>query len=583
MASAQGGKKKSAGGAAKAATKKAAPKSAPKKAPAKTAAKKAPAKSTAKKAPAKAAAKKTPAKKAPAKRARGVQENPVANRDSALFYVDEPAAPERKMRAARAKRPAAPRRDAYDEYDLPPRKSGGGGPRRGRGFGVVNLVLLIAVLTLAGIGVWRTLEYRALAEMKAVLSRQTFYQGTTVEGVDVSDMTLQQALDYWDKQIEPTYRQAAVVMDDGTRITALELGYTSNYEDVLAGAWNSGRTGSLRQRYLRASAGSAKDYAVERANFDDARVRQYVAALAERVDAAPRDAHVAGFNTETYEFQFEEAAAGAKLDQELLVNSMESALNAGGGTVERHIETLAPSVTLENVAGQYGLIAGAVTNASSSSNNRISNIRLAMSIINGTCLHPGEQFSFNQVVGQRTASRGFKMATAYNDGTVTEEVGGGICQVSTTLFNAVVKADLQIDERHPHSLTVSYVDLGKDAAVDWGNKDLKFTNNTDDNVYIACFVSDDKRLRFGVFGKLLPNGETITVEGVETGKVEFETQYQVSFELPTGQVRKLQDGKNGHTAVAYKIRWDADGNEIGREELCKSKYQATPEIIEYGP
>ena len=73
------------------------------------------------------------------------------------------------------------------------------------------------------------------------------------------------------------------------------------------------------------------------------------------------------------------------------------------------------------------------------------------------------------------------------------------------------------------------------------------------------------------------------MEGVNTGKVEFETRYQVNFELFTGQTRKIQDGKNGYTATAYKIRWDANGNEISRTELCKSRYQATPEIIEYGP
>ena len=173
---------------------------------------------------------------------------------------------------------------------------------------------------------------------------------------------------------------------------------------------------------------------------------------------------------------------------------------------------LAPEVTLEDVSSRYGMIASAVTDASSSSSNRIENIRLAMSIIDGTRLAPGEQFSFNDRVGERTKARGFKVATAYSGGTVTEEVGGGICQVSTTLFNAVVKADLRVDERHPHSLTVSYVDLGKDAAVDWENKDLKFTNTSEDYVFICCQVTDDKRLRIGVFGRLLPNGETITVE-----------------------------------------------------------------------
>ena len=166
---------------------------------------------------------------------------------------------------------------------------------------------------------------------------------------------------------------------------------------------------------------------------------------------------------------------------------------------------------------------------------------------------------------------------------MTEEVGGGICQVSTTLFNAVVKADLKVDERHSHSLTVSYVDLGKDAAVDWGNKDLRFTNTSSDRVYICCYLTEDKRVRVGVFGKLLEDGVSITLEGVKTGTIDYNTEYQMNFTLFTGQTRVTQNGKKGYTATTYKIWWDANGNELRRSELCKSTYQATPEIIEYGP
>ena len=602
MASAQSGKKKAGTTAAKA--KAPAAKAAASKAPAKkTPAAKAPAKKTA--APAKAtgarksaasgtkrtagASKQRAASQTRAqKRAVAVEENPLSMRNSAVFLVDAPPAPRRD--SGKSERTASPRRriNTSERTAPPPRrpKEGGSGGKSGgtRALGALNLVLLTAVIAFVCVGVWRTLEYRALAEMKEVVSRQTFYEGTQVEGVDVSGMTLREAVDYWNENIEPAYRQVAVVLDDGSRITAAELGYSSNYEEVLSGAWNAGRSGSLKQRYMRASSvGNSARYEVDRANFDDATVRSYAAYVASQVDAAPQDAHVSGFNPETYEFEFAQESNGYTLDQEMLVNAVESALNAGGGTVTRQIAASAPAVTLDNVAGQYGMIASAVTNAETSSSNRLSNIRLATSIINGTRLRPGESFSFNEVVGQRTTSRGFKVATAYSSGTVTEEVGGGICQVSTTLFNAVVKADLKVNERHPHSLTVGYVDLGKDAAVDWGNKDLKFTNTSDDDIYICGVVTDDKRVRFGIFGKLLPNGETITVEGVKTGEIDFEVQYQTSFELFTGQSREIQKGKKGYTATAYKIRWDANGNELSRTELCKSRYQATPEIIEVGP
>ena len=495
----------------------------------------------------------------------------MARRSAAVFYVDGDA----------PRRPAAPQRRRREETP----KKGGRGRRRRSGFSGISALLLLLVLALAGVGAWRVREYRALAEMKAVVSRQTFYDGTTVDGVNVSGMTLQQAMEHWEREVESAYRQTAAVLNDGTQVTAEQLGYASNYAQVLSGAWNAGRSGSLVERYRHIEAASAHPtaYEVSRTLYDDALVRQYAANVAAQVDAQPQDARLKAFNTETYNFEFEPEQSGRVLNQEALVADIEAALSAGGASVNLQIETIAPAVTQENVASQYGMISYAITNASSSSSNRLSNIRLALSMIDGTCLEPGESFSFNAVVGQRTTDRGFKTATAYSGGKVTEEVGGGICQVSTTLFNAVVKADLKVDERHSHSLTVSYVDLGKDAAVDWGNKDLRFTNTSSDRVYICCYLTEDKRVRVGVFGKLLDDGVTITLEGVKTGPVDYTTEYQMNFELYSGQTRLVQNGKKGYKATTYKIWWDANGNELRRSELCKSTYQATPEIIEYGP
>ena len=206
-----------------------------------------------------------------------------------------------------------------------------------------------------------------------------------------------------------------------------------------------------------------------------------------------------------------------------------------------------------------------------------------MSFIDGKCLKPGEVFSFNDTVGKRTSARGFRMAKAYSSGEVIDEVGGGICQVSTTLFNAAVKSDLEIVERHNHSLTVSYVDKGKDATVNWRSQDLRFKNTSDDDVYIGCYLSKDKRVRFAIFGKLLENGETITVETETTKVKKYDTKYVANPELPSGQSRVVEPGKNGFKAEAYKVRWDANGNQISRELLCKSTYKAQDAVVEFGP
>lgn len=496
-----------------------------------------------------------------------VEENPISRSRSSVLYVEQ-------------KKPARKRPPVQRE--LPPRKKK---RKKKRAMDGLSAVLLLCLAGIAALGVWRFSEYQNFLMMKRAVSSQTFYAGTTVEGIDVSGMTLPQALTHWEQQIEPAYYDRAVVFDDGTRVTAGQLGYMSDYADVLSNAWNSGRSGSLEERYAhmtnRMDANTA--YSVSRSMYTEERVSKCAEAFAKQIDAEPVAASIASFDVKSYAFTFNDGRPGRKLDQQKLMQDIKSVISAGGGNVQLNVAAIQPARTTADIQSRYGLICYAITNASSSSANRLTNIKRALEIINGTCIKPGETFSFNKVVGQRTEARGFKVATAYSAGEVTEQVGGGICQVSTTLWNAAVKADLKINERHPHSLTVGYVDLGKDAAVDWGNKDLRFTNNSDDNIYICCYLTEDKRVRFGIFGKLLPNGESITIEGVQTGVVEYPTEQQINFMMNSGESKVIQQGKNGYTATTYKLRWDANGKQISREELCKSRYSPTRQIVEYGP
>ena len=545
------------------------------------------------------AAKKAPAKKAadtdvkpnkvdtPAKSAgKYVAGKHTAGKHAAGRVKENPVAVE-----ANRKQQASARRSRDDLFmEKKPgkgkKKSGGGVPPKGIGtlFDALNACLVIAIAVLAALGVHQRGAYAEFKRMRDVVDQQTFYDGTTVEGVDVSRMTLSNAIDYWRDRVEQRYEDRAAVLDDGTTVTARELGYSSDYESVLSAAWSAGRNGSLEERYRMASArrDDPVAYSVTRVDYDEALLDQFAQTVAVGIDQPAMDATVADFNAETYEFSFNESQVGRKLDTDALKASVAEAIRAGGGNVALEITETQPAITTEEVATHYGLIDYAITNANSSSRARINNIKLAMSFINGRRVAPGETFSFNEAVGQRTSSRGFKKATAYSGGEVTEQVGGGICQVSTTLFNAAVKADMEIVERHNHSLTVHYVDKGKDATVDWGHQDFKFKNTSDDDVFICCYLTDDKRVRFGIFGRLLPNGEKITVEAVTTEVIKYDTEYQKSPLLGAGETYVAQDGRNGYKAEAYKVRWDADGNQLSKELLCKSYYKVKDEIIQYG-
>lgn len=519
--------------------------------------------------PRKKAAEKAETVKKPAASKAKAAEKPTASK----------AKTRKKPAAARAKRPAAAkvkkpagRKKKHKKQQLSPAVM------------AANLLLTAGIAVFAmlfGMLVWR---HNSFAEMKRVVEAQTFYDGTTVEGIDVSDMTLNDAVAYWQTHIEPAYADRVVTLDGEGQVTAVEMGYQSDYEAVLYNAWSAGRRGSLEQRYHAAVSRQYSPVAwqVDRDLYTNKAVDSYVQTVAVRADVPAVDASIESFDVNTYAFVLTDSQEGRELDAEALKRDIISALEAGGGEVHLNIQTVYPQVTRDQVSSEYGMIASAVTNASSSSSNRIKNIQNAVGIINGTRIPDGETFSFNETVGERTTSRGFRRATAYSGGEVTEEIGGGICQVSTTLFNAAVKADMEIVERHNHSLTVSYVDRGKDAAVNWKSQDLKFTNHSGDDVYICCFVTGDKRVRFGIFGRLLPNGETITLEGRTTGTTKYETIYQHSAFLLPGETKVVEKGKNGYKAEAYKIRWDAQGNQLSRELLCKSSYKSRNEVIQFG-
>ena len=491
---------------------------------------------------------------------------PIPETPEALF--DQPKAKKpRAKKAARGKRAASRRRQAARSMTV-----------------AVTLLLtagIVAMLGLAGLLIYR---HSAFLEMKRVVEAQTFYDGTTVEGIDVSGHTLSAALEYWQQRVEPKYAERAVQVADVGTVTARDMGYHSDYESVLYSAWSAGRRGSLEERYHQAVSRRYAPMAwrVDRALWTDETLDGYVSTIAAQVDTPAVDAAIQAFDVNTYAFQLTESQAGRQLDAESLKRDIAEALNAGGGSVEVRVETLEPQITREDVTSEYGMIAYAVTNASSSSSNRIKNIQNAVSLINGYRLPDGATFSFNEVVGERTTDRGFRRAPAYSGGEVTEEVGGGICQVSTTLFNAAVKSDMEIVERHNHSLTVAYVDKGKDAAVNWKSQDLRFTNHSGDDVYICCFVTEDKRVRFALFGRLLPNGETITLEGRTTDTIKYDTEYVESAFLMPGETKVSSQGKNGYKAEAYKIRWDASGNQLSKELLCKSVYKARNEVIQFG-
>lgn len=208
--------------------------------------------------------------------------------------------------------------------------------------------------------------------------------------------------------------------------------------------------------------------------------------------------------------------------------------------------------------------------------NRSHNIALACSSVNEIVLAPGDIFSYNDIVGPRTAARGYREAHVYVGNKVEDGLGGGICQVSSTLYNAVVLSDLKIVTRSNHSLPVSYVPGGRDATVSYGSIDFQFENNTSQPVKLVASAGGGTTT-ISVYGKQDHPGRTISIESVCTGTIPAKLEQKKDPELPEGKIQVEQKGSDGSYYQSYKITKD-NGAVVSREPLAKSTYLAVNRI-----
>jgi vancomycin resistance protein YoaR len=213
--------------------------------------------------------------------------------------------------------------------------------------------------------------------------------------------------------------------------------------------------------------------------------------------------------------------------------------------------------------------------------NRAHNMRLASSKINGMILLPGEEFSFNTVVGPRSTAAGYKSANIYSAGEVVDGVGGGICQVSSTLYGAVLRADLDVSYRRNHSLTVGYVPYGQDATVSYGAIDFKFVNSTGWPVKIVAGVTSDNNMYFRLIGTKTDPGKKVSISSTTLQTIPFTEKYIEDPQLEEGKTVVVQNGKNGYVVDTFKTIKVGD-KVISHKKLHTSKYNPLPKEIKVG-
>lgn len=226
------------------------------------------------------------------------------------------------------------------------------------------------------------------------------------------------------------------------------------------------------------------------------------------------------------------------------------------------------------------LLATFSTKYQASNTNRTTNLKLAANKINGTVLLPGEIFSYNKTVGERTVAAGFKMAATFSGGKVVDGLGGGICQISSTLYDAVIMANLDVTERRNHQFVTSYVPAGKDATVVWGSQDFKFKNTRKYPIRITATVQSGVAT-VQVWGIKEDVEYDITIETKKISTIKYTTEMVQDPSLPAGEKKVVQSGSNGRKVEAYKVT-KLNGKVVSTTLLSKDTYNAMKQIVHVG-
>ncbi|MCD7709052.1 MAG: VanW family protein, partial [Clostridiales bacterium] len=251
------------------------------------------------------------------------------------------------------------------------------------------------------------------------------------------------------------------------------------------------------------------------------------------------------------------------------------------GEIELVMEVVEPRGSEEELAQVTDLLGSFSTDFSSSSSGRWKNVENGVSKVNGTIVYPGEELSFHDTVAPFTEENGYELAGSYENGTTVESFGGGICQVSTTLYNALIRSELQITKRYNHSMQISYVSPSMDAAIAGDYKDLCFINNYDTPIYIEGYCSGGI-IYFNVYGKeTRPSNRTISFESEVLSTDDMEIQFTLDSAYDAGSWVTIQSAHIGCTAQLWKVV-TVDGVEESREVFNHSTYQSSPKIIRIG-
>lgn len=471
-------------------------------------------------------------------------------------------------KGSRAARSAAASRGRASSGSGSPRSSGysyrGGSHRRKKGpdykmIAIIGVILIVLIACIAF--VVKATKSGGGEETGESQTETAIEKNVSVEGVSITGMSRSQAQAElkkqfnWDMKVaygEETY-EVKDLLD--ARLEAL-------LDEIYSG------TGEMKESYSLDMTGMEED------------VAQEAKAAAAMWDKSPKNGSIESYDKDTDKFVFSGEEAGFAIDQEKLAADIQAAMDSRDfdAVIQAEGSAVQPELTQAAAKEKYKTIS-TFTTTTTSNKKRNTNVRLAAEALNGTVVLPGHEFSFNKTVGQRTEEKGYQSAAAYSGGEVVQEIGGGVCQVSSTLYNAVVRAGLEISYRRSHTFEPSYVTPGQDATISWDQPDFRFINNSKAAIGIRSSYSNQK-MTVSVYGiPLLEEGMKIEMESTQVETLDPPApQYEEDQTLQPGEEKVKSAGTNGSRWETYKVI-TKDGKEVSRELDHRTTYKGHAPVI----
>ncbi|MBO5551793.1 MAG: VanW family protein [Lachnospiraceae bacterium] len=380
--------------------------------------------------------------------------------------------------------------------------------------------------------------------------------------------------------------QIALNCVSGNQVTvpASSLGIYWKNTDIINDALTLGQSGNVIKRFkeLADLKKTNKIYPVE-LGVDEQKVKNILASECAKYDVKAQDALMKRSDG-NFSVTPGHDGQSVNIDESVkkVVETVSDEFTGQPVTIDLVIDTVKPRGDTETLSRLTDVLGTFTTKFYSSGKDRVTNVANGCRLVNGTLLYPGEQISISDTISPMTEENGYALAGSYLNGQVVESFGGGICQVSTTLYQAVLRAELQVDERYNHSMVVNYVDHSGDAAIAEGIKDFKFTNNMDTPIYIDGYTTPDKTITFTIYGiETRPSNRTLEFESVDLQEIQPEGEKVVADNsLAAGSTRK-QSAHIGYRSELYKIV-KVDGVETERVKVNSSTYQAVPAMLTVG-